>query len=472
MRRRLLLESLMVPAIASTLPAVAQGTEAFAVADLSHAELLRERSLKDAVAYSLVSSLVREVGPRPAGSAADARAVQWALARLQSLGFGNVRAEEMPLQVWQRGPCTVTLLAPGPQPLVAAALGNSRVTLPDGLEGEVVYYPDFAALKSDTGDRARGRIVFVDQKMESTRDGSGYGPAGRSRYYGPAEAARRGALAFVIRSVGTDNDPVAHTGATDSEANVSPVPGVAVSIPDADRVAALHAAGTPLRMRVQVEAKVVGGLTSHNVIAEVPGGDLAEEIVLLGAHLDSWDISPGAIDDGAGVALVTAAAKAVLDGGRKPRRTIRVVLFANEENGFDGAKAYAQRYASVRHQMVAESDTGAERVWRMRSRVAPQALPAISAIAGLLRPLGIDAPGNDGTPGADAGILMRAHGWPAMELTQDASRYFDVHHTANDTLDRIDAAALPQAVAAWATLAWLAAQSRAAFGPLEGNGKP
>jgi Zn-dependent M28 family amino/carboxypeptidase len=219
-------------------------------------------------------------------------------------------------------------------------------------------------------------------------------------------------------------------------------------------------------MRLQMAGTAQRPAMSNNVVAEVPGTDLAGEIVLIGAHLDTWDITAGAQDDAAGVGITVAAAKVLMEGGRRPRRTVRVVLFANEENGFDGADAYGSRYKSVTHQLIGESDFGAGRIWRLRSRVREAALPAFAAMGGVLGPLGIAPQGNDGSPSPDAGVLMREHGWPAIDLTQDGTRYFDIHHTVADTIDKVDPAAMSQNVAAWATVAWLAAQADVAFGPI------
>lgn len=437
----------------------------FPAADLAHAELLRSRGLADAQAYALIESLVSEVGARPAGSAADTRAVDWAVANLKRLGLAQVRAEPVNMQVWQRGAAQARLVAPYPHTLVAAALGNSIGTPPGGLEAEVAYYESLEALKADTGDRARGRIVFIDQKTERTRDGRGYGLAVAARATGAVEAARRGAVAVAIRSIGTDRDRFAHTGAMRYDLQVPKVPAFAVSVPDADLIARLQARGQPLKLQFALDARVVSA-TSANVVAEVPGTDLADEIVLLGAHLDSWDLGHGALDDGAGVGIVCAAVKLLQDAGRRPRRTVRLVLFANEENGFDGANAYAERYEGVRHQLVGESDFGAGRPWRLRTRVRDEALPVVAEMARVLAPLSIDHAGNEASPSPDANVLMRRRGWPAVELTQDGTGYFDVHHTENDTLDKVDAKALPQNVAAWAVTAWLAAQSPVPFGPL------
>jgi carboxypeptidase Q len=408
------------------------------------------------------------VGARPAGSAADAKAVAWAQAAMARLNFAKVRAEGFAMRAWQRGPASARLLAPVPQDLVMAALGNSVAAPAAGIEADIAWYADLAALQADTSTRAKDRIVFIDQKMERARDGRGYGPAVGARINGAVEAAKRGALALCIRSIGTDRERIAHTGAMRYEIGVPRIPAFAISVPDADALAALHAQGQALRMQLLLQAQSDVDTRSHNVIGEVPGTDLAHEIVLISAHLDSWDLGQGAVDDGAGVAIVTAAAALIQRSNLKPRRTIRVVLFGNEENGFDGARHYGDRYGSVPHQWVGESDFGAGRVWQIKSRVHPAALPLVQQMAQLLAPLGVAWPAegaNTGTPGPDAGVLMRRHKWPAVQLSQDGTNYFDVHHTVHDTLDRVDPATLPQNVACWALTAWLAAQAPVSFGP-------
>lgn len=447
------------------MPALALAQD-FRPADLQTAQALRAAAADSGLAYELVDSLVTEVGTRPAGSANDARAVAWAVARLKALGFANVRAEAVPLRAWQRGEAHAHITAPYPHPLVMTALGNSVATPKEGLQAEIAYYPDLAALKADTSERARGRIVFIDQKTERTRDAAGYARAVAARGQGPAEAARRGAVALAIRSIGTDRDRLAHTGATRYAEGVPRIPALAVSVPDADLIARLTRYGQPVRMHLTLAAEDGVAASSANVIAEIPGSELPEEVVLLGAHLDSWDLGPGALDDGAGVGIVTAAAKLILDSGARPRRTVRVVLFANEENGFDGALAYGDRYKAQTHQFVGESDLGAGLVYRFQSRVRPEALPVVAQIAAALQPLAIAAGSNEAMPGPDAALLQRRHQWPALELSQDGSDYFDWHHTPNDTLDKVDPAKLRQNVAAWAVMAWLAAQSPLGFGPL------
>jgi len=239
-------------------------------------------------------------------------------------------------------------------------------------------------------------------------------------------------------------------------------------VPDANRIGALVATGRTLRLQFTLDAQSDVETTTQNVIAEVPGTDLADEIVLISGHLDSWDLGLGAIDDGAGCAIASAAGAVIAAAGRKPRRTVRVVLWGNEENGFHGALSYGDRYKAVVHQMVGESDFGAGRIWQLRGRVQPAAVPLVQQMAQLLAPLGVAWPEqgyNEGGPGPDAALLMRRHKWPAIGLNQDGTAYFDVHHTVHDTLDRIEPAALQQNVACWAVTAWLAAQSPLPFGP-------
>lgn len=446
--------------------------EPFQPADLRAAVTLRETGLKSELAYELVDSLVTEIGPRPAGSLNDQRAVDWAVERLKRLGFSNVRAEPVPLRAWKRGEAHAHITAPFPQPLVMTALGNSVATPKEGLHAEIAYYPDLAALKADSSERAQGRIVFIDQKTERSRDASGYARAVAARIQAPLEAAKRGAVAVAIRSIGTDRDRLAHTGTTRYAEGLSRIPALAVSVPDADLIARMTRYEQPIKMHLLLRSEAGIAALSHNVIGEIPGRELPEEVVLMGAHLDSWDLGPGALDDGAGVGIVTAAARLMLEAGLQPRRTVRVVLFANEENGFDGALAYAEKYKGQLHQFVGESDLGAGLVYRFQSRVRPEALPVVRRMAELLAPLGIAAGSNEGTPGPDAALLMRRNGWPALELSQDGSDYFDWHHTPNDTLDKIDPAKLRQNVAAWAVMGWLAAQSPVGFGPLPAAGRP
>lgn len=434
---------------------------------LATAAALRDRALSGTSAYEHVTSLVTEVGPRSAGSSGDAAAVRWALNKLGSLGFSNVRTQDVLVPRWVRGHAEVTLAGPVPQPLVAVALGGSVGTSEEGVEAPVLEVASLDALNALPAATVGGKIVFINQRMERTRDGSGYGATVKIRTEGPSAAGQLGALAVLIRSVGTSDERHAHTGTTRYRVDAPRIPALALSNPDADQLARWLKPGKPVRLRVKSTARELPATWSANVIGEIPGTDRANEIVLLGAHLDSWDLGQGAIDDGAGVAIVMEAARLIGRLERKPSRTVRVVLFANEEFGLSGANEYARLVGdeATRHVLAAEADIGAGAVWRVESRVAPAAVPAVDAIREVLKPLALEAGGNEAHGGSDLGPL-RALGVPILDLSQDATSYFDNHHTVNDTLSLVDGKTLNQVVATYAVAAYMAASKSGDFGRL------
>jgi len=441
--------------------------------DLGLAQQGMATAIKSDLAYELVASLTTEVGPRPAGSEADPKAVAWAEARLRALGFDRVWTEPVQIDAWRRVAAHADLVTPYPHHLAVTALGNSISTPATGLQADVAYYANIDALRKDTSDRARGRIVFIDGTFARTQDGGGYGPAVSARVNGAIEAGKRGALAVVIRSVGTDQDRLPHTGSMRYDAAIAPpIPAAAVSTPDADlirRIATTPDRSTgqpaPLRLSLNLQNVATRNLTTHNVYAEIRGQAKPDDIVAIGGHLDSWDLGTGAIDDGAGVAITMAAAKIILDFGIRPKRTIRVILFGNEENGLDGARSYAKKYGQQRHQLASESDLGADRVYRLHTRVDEKTRPWFKAISDVIAPLGITFGDNNASGGPDFGPLTNQQDHPVATLAQDATRYFDIHHTANDTLDKINPTQLSQNVAAWVAMVWLAAQADHDFKP-------
>lgn len=430
----------------------------FTAAQMEAARALRERALTDDTAYELLRGLTSQVGPRLAGSPGDAAAVAWALARLRERGFQNVHAEPVKVPHWIRGECEVALVAPWPQRLVATALGGSVATPPEGLEAEVVPVTNLDELGQGDTTRFAGRIVFFSGRMDRARDGSGYGRAVVVRGRGADEAAKRGAIAVVIRSIGTDHDRIAHTGGMRYESADHRIPALAISNPDADLLLDQLSTGATVRMRLRNTSSWADSTMSANVIGEIPGRERPREVVVLGAHLDSWDLGTGAHDDGAGVCIMTAAADLIGRAPVRPRRTIRVVLFANEEFGLSGARAYARDHAAeaAQHVLGMESDLGAFEPIGLRSRVTPEYRPAIAAMHSVLAPLGVEYRGNDATGDADVGQLVPL-GIPVCDLDTDASRYFDLHHTPNDTFDKVDPLLVRRNVACYAVLAYLAA---------------
>lgn len=424
------------------------------------------------LAYELTRSLTTEIGPRLAGTAQEARAREWAVARLTGLGFEDVRVEPFRLPLWTRGSSVheeVAIVAPYPQPLYATSLGGANSTPPGGLEADVAYFQSFDdLLESGTGsDALAGKVVFVDDRLTAGRNGEGYSWANRKRQRAWLEAEERGAVGVLIRSVGTSNHRFAHTGMMNTrEGRRARIPALAVSAPDADQIQRIHAAGETVRVRLVTDAGWRGEVDSGNVIADIRGSAAPEEVVILGAHLDSWDTGTGALDDGAGVGIIMAAAKLISNLPRRPRRTIRVVLFGAEEVGLAGALAYAAARkldgTLERHVIGAESDFGARKVWRLTSNVAGHALPFFDAMHREMAFLGIIRGGNDGGGGPDL-MPLKAAGMPVAALDQDGTDYFEFHHTPNDTFDKIDPEELAQNVAAWVMFTWMVADSAQSF---------
>jgi len=426
-------------------------------ADQAAVAQLQKAALASNVGYAFVEGLTTEIGPRLAGSAQEAKARDWAVAKLKALGFQNVRIEPFSIPYWERTVESASIVSPAPQKLFVTALGYSAPTPKGGIEAEIALFPDLVALRAAPDNVVKGKIVFIDERMTRAQDGSGYGAAVAKRSQCRVIAAAKGAAACLIRSVGTDHHRFPHTG---SGGNEGPkLPNAAVSAPDADQLARLAAKG-PVRVRLEIGVEARPSATSGNVIAEIPGSERPEEIVVIGGHLDSWDLGTGAIDDGAGVAIAAGAAKAILDLPQRPRRTIRVVLWGSEETGLYGARAYAEQHKDelARHVAAAESDFGAGRIWRFESNFGPGGRAASLAIGRALAPLGVFHGPFETGGGPDVGPL-RAAGVPVAELSQDGTDYFDLHHTPDDTLDKIDPAALAQNVAAYATFAWLTANA-------------
>jgi carboxypeptidase Q len=424
------------------------------------------------VAYSWVSELTTRFGPRPTGSANEQQAAEWAAARLKALGFDNVHIETYPVTAWVRGAESAQIIAPNSQPLVAAALGESPPTPAAGIEADVVLFASLDALKAAASGSLSGRIAMVSQRMVRTQDGDGYRAVVAARVDGPREAAQRGALAFMMRSAGTDTHRIVHTGTVRYADGRVPVPAFAVSNPDADQIERLVALGETVRVRLSSGASIRPDAHAQNVVADVRGTDRAQEIVLLGAHLDSWDQGTGAIDDGTGTAIITAAAKLIRDLPHRPRRTVRVVLFGSEEvsqpgppGGAFGGHAYAETHQGelATHVLAGESDLGSDHVYALSLPASVADSEFAQTVMRVLTPIGVlKAAAATDEVGTDVGPTVAA-GVPGFLLYQDASRYFDIHHTPDDTLDKVDREQLDQNVAAWAVLAWLAADSDVDF---------
>jgi carboxypeptidase Q len=422
------------------------------------AEQLRTRALGSPLAFQITESLTTEVGPRLAGSAAEQRAIAWAERMFRAQRFDAVRIEPFVIPYWEQVSTRVSIVGSSAQPLTAVALGGSGSTPVGGIEAEVVRFISIDALRTAAPAQVAGKIVFIDEPTTRTQDGSGYGAGVVKRGQCAPITRGLGGTACMIRSVGTHSHRFAHQGGNARAREGAAIPAVAISPPDADQVTRLLSRG-PVRVRLDIVTEQRDNVPSANVIAEVRGREKPEEIIVIGAHLDSWDQGTGALDDAAGVGIVTAAAKLIAELPIRPRRTLRVVLFGAEETGIHGAIAYASRHreALANHIVGAESDFGARKIFRFQTRFGEGALPFARAIQRLLAPLGIDGADNRAFGGPDMTPLREA-GVPVVNLVQNGWDYFDYHHTPDDTLDKIDEEELRQNVAAYVVFAYLSAE--------------
>jgi len=404
-------------------------------------------------AYDLLASLADTVGPRLAGSPGAEAAVRWAAEWFRQNGF-EVRLEPVRVRRWVRGEERAEVLSAGAGPgqaLAVTALGNSPPTPPGGAAGEVVEVGSLEELRA-LGDGVRGRVVLFQHDMKQAAD---YGRFAPLRMRGPAEAARLGAAAALVRSLATASLRTPHTGATLFPAGGPRVPAAAVSVEDAELLHRLLQRG-PVKVRLVLGcgAGEPAEVESANVVAELRGRERPEEVVVVGAHIDSWDLGAGAVDDGAGVAMVMEALRIAKAQPSPPRRTLRAVLFMNEENGLDGGVGYyrAHRAEGDRHVAAVEADGGAGRPTGVRVTAGQGGIELVQAWARPLAALGADRVSPDGG-GADISPLAYAR-VPRLSIEQDASRYFDWHHSAADTLDKVDPRELSEATAALAWIAW------------------
>ena len=442
------------------LPAEAEPDTAVSVTEITaDIQAILDASAASNPGYDVVEGLTTEIGQRLAGTEAEARARAWTADTFRALGLENVRIETFDIPGWERGVEEASIVSPYPQQLYITALGGSVATPRGGITAPVAYFPTYDDLEQSEDDLT-GKIVYIGGRMEKAPDGAGYGPANRKRRSGASQGAKRGAAAVIIRSVGTDSRRFPHTGQMRYDLSLPRIPIAALSAPDADQLERIFERGDDVTLRLELSPVETGDVESGNVIGEIVGSERPEEIVLIGGHLDSWDLGTGAIDDGAGVGVSAGAAKVILDAGLRPKRTIRVVAFGAEEVGLLGAFAYAKQHAGEldNHVMATESDFGAEPPYEVLVKVG-EGREVVERAARIL-----DLPmGSRSTNGGPDIIPLDAAGVPVMRFQQDGTDYFDLHHTPDDTLDKIDPEDIRTNVTAFAVMAWLAAQADTDF---------
>jgi carboxypeptidase Q len=439
------------------LAATAGATDSEAARYRSAASRLVGASLVEGQAYALAQHLCDGIGPRLSGSAGLEAAVAAMAERLRGMGL-ETRTEPVMVPHWVRGEETAMLTSPSRQKLAVTALGGSVGTPPGGVSASVVEVASLEELRALGPEKVHGKIVLFNKAIAPGSGFEGYSAVTPLRGGGPSEAARLGAVATLVRSLGTYSLRVPHTGGMRYAPDAPRVPAAAVTAEDADLLHRLLADGQVVSVRLVLGCQTLPDAESANVVADLVGREKPEEIVLLGAHLDSWDLGTGAIDDAAGVGIVVDAVRLMKATGLVPRRTVRVVLYTNEENGLRGGRAYAALHADElpRHVAAIEADSGAGAPLGFAVHAGAGGLAVAGEIAGLLQILGVDSV-RDGSEGADISAL-KTGGVPRLGLLQDERHYFDWHHTPADTFDKINPREIAESTAAVAVMAYVLAE--------------
>lgn len=406
-------------------------------------------------AYEELAVLSDDIGHRLAGSVALDRAVAWGVEEMRKDGLSNVRAEPVRVPVWIRGEEKGRVLTPVPRELEVLALGGSVGTPPEGLSAEVLVVGSFDELERRKAE-VPGKIVLFDVPFTN------YGDTVQYRGRGASAAAAHGAVAALVRSVTPTSLDTPHTGAMYYASDVPQIPAAAITVEAATQIRRQVERGQSVTVHLELGAHTAPDADSANVIGEVPGREKPDEIVVIGCHLDSWDVGQGTQDDGAGCVIVMAAADLINALPVRPRRTVRVVLFTNEENGLMGGKTYALNHAREKHFAALEVDTGAGQPLGFRVSAGSggddsAAVEQLRPVVRWLEPIGVTAL-HVGGGGADIGPIVSTSGCLSVGVEQDLSNYWEIHHTRADTFDKVDPVLLARNVAATAAAAWWLAE--------------
>ena len=418
------------------------------------ADSLIHAATGDSAAYARLGNLVDGFGHRLSGSASLEAAIDWVLAQMKSDGLENVRGERVMVPHWVRGEESVELVKPRRAQLSMLGLGGSIATPRRGITAPVLVVTSFDDLNQRAAE-ARGKIVLFDVPFTTYRETVKY------RVEGAAAAARAGAVASLIRSVAAYSIRSPHTGVMHYDSTITRIPAAALSVEDAMMLRRFQNRGQPVVVTLRMAARTLPNAPSRNAVAEVVGRERPDEVVVLGGHIDSWDVGQGAMDDGGGAVAAWEAVRLMKQLGLRPRRTVRVVLWTNEENGGKGSLAYRDAHADqlTKHVLAMESDNGvfAPKGFRFSGRDA--AFAKTQEIARLLRPIGADKVSREKeSPEADIAPLVE-RGVPGMGLDVDSTRYFWFHHSEGDMLDKLDPAEMARCVAALAVMAYVAADA-------------
>jgi len=432
--------------------------------DLADFVRIQQAAMKSDYGFERLAYLTDSIGPRISGSPQHAAAVEYVAAEMRKLGL-DVRTEPAQVPHWVRGEERGELVAyPGQakdltQKIVLTALGHSVATSANGLTAEVVVVNNFKELAALTRAQVSGKIVLFTERYDKRLAAGGYaldayGDAVGYRAAGPSAASRLGAAAVLVRSVGGADFRLPHTGQTRYDPRFPAIPAAAVATEDADLIARLAARG-PVKMHLLLTPQTLPDVTGYNVIADLKGSEHPEQVVVVSGHLDSWDLGTGAIDDGAGVAVSMETVHLIKQLGLRPKRTIRFIAWVDEESGGSGARAYVNFHATelVNHFAAIETDLGAGHPMGIFSDGSAGILPILQPVSETLQAIGAGVLRASEEAGSDIAALG-IRGVPGFAPIQDARKYFDYHHTAADTLDKVDPQELRENSAVVAVLAY------------------
>lgn len=438
-------------ALLLSLPVAAQSPASWVGAYREAARRLIGAAMSETFAWKRLVTLTDRFGHRLAGSSTLDGAIAWAADEMRADGLENVGLEPVVVPKWVRGSESAELLEPARQALAMLGLGGSVATPPEGIEAEVLVVSSFDDLDARAAE-VKGRIVLYNVPFTT------YGETVQYRGAGASRAARHGALAALVRAVGPVGLRTPHTGGLNYAADLPRIPAAAISAEDAERLGRLQASGVRIRVRLKMEARFEPDVPSANVVGEWRGRERPDEVVVVGCHIDSWDVGTGATDDAVGCVVTWEAVRLIKALDLRPRRTVRVVLFTNEENGLRGGLGYRDRHRDelANHVMMLEADLGVFWPQTIGFTGSDAARAIVAQASTLIAGLGFDRITQSGG-GADIGPSVSAAGIPSMALQGDPDRYFVVHHTPADTVDRIAPSEVARAAAAVAVMAYVVA---------------
>lgn len=423
-------------------------------------EHLKQTALADDYAYFVAETLTTEFGARQAGSQAEINSINWLENQLKEIGIKQISRQKVPVRNWRRHLASAKVTQPYQHQLVTTSLGGSVSTPREGINAEVVRFNSIEDLRSAKPESVKDKIVYIAKALKPDVHSNQYIKALNIRQQGAIVAAKLGAKAVVVRSLTTLNSRIAHTGSVLYQAGVNKIPAAAISSVDADLLDRLFTKNLPVQLTLTLKNSEDKWLNSYNLIADIPGSKQADEVILLMAHIDSWDLGTGALDNAAGVGIMLATLKQLMSLDQPPKRSIRLAILTNSQVTQAGMQSFIKTYKSDFKQIIAaaESDLGADFIKRLDTKLTTSKLADVDYLHMLVSDLDISRGHNSSTASTNSKYLLK-YNVPVFNWVQDSSEYFKYLHSANDTFDKIKLESLQQNVAVYSLFAYVLANS-------------